>query len=607
MSAVLSSPEIDQLLGEKHLRSSLEDHVQQISKASLKPSYHLSAPNGWMNDPCGLGYDPATGLYHAFFQWNPFGNDWGNMSWGHATSTDLVSWDISPTPALTPSTKYDKCGVFTGCLQATSIHGEPGAMTVLYTSVSHLPIHHTLPYTTGCESLSLAVSTNGGKTWERQDCNPILSGPPEKLPVTGWRDPYLTPWAREHTNDSDSRSHLYGFISGGVKGQYPAVFVYTVQPDDLRQWKYIGSLVNVGLNFHPSRWSGDFGVNWEVANLMTLTNDSGNSRDFVVIGVEGCLRPEITSRNAGEARHKRDPRGLMWMSIKSLANANASDALTTYGFAGFFDHGCLYAANSFWDPETSQRVVYGWVTEDDLPDSLRHRQGWSGVMSLPRVTTLRTIHNVTKARCSPLESITSIELVKSLGSGFTLHTLGISPDSRLSRLRQKAKNGHLEKSPLTARVASAPATYLPLRTNRWELQTEFFVDQSCKRVGIEIAHSADLEHCTTLAWDSYSETFTIDRPPIGQEINHGQESAPHTLFTYLDNQQEFEEALKVHAFFDHNVLEVFVNDRTVITTRIYYPSDQCFGVRFFAEPDDQSSKPSAVLLRADIWDGLGMN
>lgn len=490
MSAVLSSPEIDRLLRERHLQSSLENHAQQKTKVSLKPSYHLSAPNGWMNDPCGLGYDPATGLYHAFFQWNPFGNDWGNMSWGHATSTDLVSWDTFPTPALSPSAEYDKCGIFTGCFQASNIHGEPGALTVLYTSVSSLPIHHTLPYTTGCESLSLAVSINGGKTWERQDCNPILPGPPEDLLVTGWRDPFLTTWERGHANDSDSESNLYGFISGGVKGQYPSVFVYNVQPGDLRQWKFIGSLVDVGLNFRPSRWSGDFGVNWEVANLMTLTNDSGDSRDFVVMGVEGCLRPDLTSQNAGEARHNRDPRGLMWMSVKSLANANDSDALTAYNFAGFFDHGCLYAANSFWDPETSQRIVYGWVTEDDLPDGLRHRQGWSGVTSLPRVATLMTIHNVTRARCSPLHSITSIDTVKSSKAGLTIHTLGISPDSRLSRLRQMATNGHLAKSSLTARVASAPATCLSLSTNRWELQAEFSVGRSCKRVSIEVAHSA---------------------------------------------------------------------------------------------------------------------
>ncbi|KAJ5936488.1 CAZyme family GH32 [Penicillium verhagenii] len=212
-----------------------------------------------------------------------------------------------------------------------------------------------------------------------------------------------------------------------------------------------------------------------------------------------------------------------------------------------------------------------------------------------------TLHDVVKARHSPLESITSIETVKSEGSAFTIHTLGISPDSRLSRLRNRATQSHLAESSLSNFAASDLANY-------GELQAAFSVGRSCRRVGVEIAHSADFKDCTVLAWDSYSETFTIDRPRVDPEINHGQESAPHTLFSYLNNGEEAEESLKIHAFFDQNVLEVFVNGRTVITTRIYHPSDRCFGVRFFAgSTDDRDGESSAVLLQADVWDGLGMN
>jgi beta-fructofuranosidase len=121
----------------------------------------------------------------------------------------------------------------------------------------------------------------------------------------------------------------------------------------------------------------------------------------------------------------------------------------------------------------------------------------------------------------------------------------------------------------------------------------------------------DFDHRTTLAWHPDAEEFTIHRPPTEDpKINHGFESAPHTLFTSRIQQgQDTEEHLTVRAFFDRSVLEVFVNDRTVISTRVYHPAGKCFGIRFFADPsggyyhDSQTTK----LLRASVWDGLGIH
>ncbi|KAI2694860.1 CAZyme family GH32 [Penicillium roqueforti] len=568
------------------------------------------APAGWMNDPNGLGYDPKTGLYHICFQWNPHGNDWGNISWGHAISPDLVSWAISTDPILTPATKYDRLGVFTGCLQATDAFGQPGALTAIYTSVSHLPIRYTLPYTLGSESLSLAVSQDGGKTWERQTCNPFLTGPPPHLNVTGWRDPFITTWA-EGPLSKHTPSTLYGFVSGGISKKTPTVFVYTVQATDLSKWEFIGPLIDVGLNLHPSRWSGDYGLNWEVANLMTLTNDT-TSRDFIIMGAEGCVPFESSNQDAAqEARRRREPRGQFWISVTSNGEKQSTStdgALASYAFSGIFDHGCYYAANSFYDPQTSQRIVYGWITEEDLSNTLRHRQGFSGLLSLPRVVGLMTTRNVKKARISELSSITSIEAVPDApGTGtFTIHTMKINPDSRLARLRQSARESHLADVALSA---SPSQSAMLLGTSKWEIDAEFSVSRSCARVGIRILHTHDGQDCTTLSWDPRSETFEIHRPLIDDtEVNHGYETAPHTLFTCLNERgDEVEETLRVHAFFDSSVLEVFVNDRTVISTRIYHPEANCFGLLFFAESDaGVDGDQPAVLVRASIWDGLGV-
>jgi beta-fructofuranosidase len=274
--------------------------------------------------------------------------------------------------------------------------------------------------------------------------------------------------------------------------------VYTVDPNDLRKWEFLGPLVDVGVNFRPSYWSGDFGANWEVVNMMTLS-DGNVSRDFAIMGAEGCLPSEGAVKDgAREAGSKREPRGQLWMSIRASEkrDSNSTDeALASYAFSGFFDHGCFYAANSFWDTETSQQIVFGWITEEDLSDSLRHRQGFSGLTSLPRVVELMTLRNVTKARNSPLSSITSIEAVPGTSSAdiFTVHTMRISPDSRLSGLRDGAQKSQLVDVPLstTQKVMEA------LQSTRWEIEAEFTVSQSCTRVGIKIPHTSGKTHSST--------------------------------------------------------------------------------------------------------------
>jgi beta-fructofuranosidase len=161
------------------------------------------------------------------------------------------------------------------------------------------------------------------------------------------------------------------------------------------------------------------------------------------------------------------------------------DGLASYAFSGIFDHGCFYAANSFYDPQTAQQIVYGWITEEDLSDSLRYRQGFSGLISLPRAVGLMSLKNVIKARRSPLSAITSIEAIAD-GDTFTVHTMKISPDSRVENLRKNAQRSSRARETLSSSSSKGGA---PM-TCRWEIDAEFSVGTSCSRVGIRVPHTA---------------------------------------------------------------------------------------------------------------------
>jgi hypothetical protein len=121
-------------------------------------------------------------------------------------------------------------------------------------------------------------------------------------------------------------------------------------------------------------------------------------------------------------------------------------------------------------------------------------------------------------------------------------------------------------------------------------------------------YSIDFTQTTTLTFSPNDETFTIERPSFASPspaylINTTPERAPHTLFTTVGtSNKHLEESLQIQVWRDNSVLEVFVNGRTAISTRIY-AAENTIGIRFFA--DDVSAYGRSRLIYGTLWDSIG--
>lgn len=532
------------------------------------------------------------------------------MSWGHATSMDMLTWvSASVSPALIPGATYDCEGVFTGCWLPPSKASDK-TLRVAYSSVKHLPFHwSTPPYPRNAAGLAIASSHDGGLTWEKSPRNPILPGEPAGVAVTGFRDPSVFELQPTVRTPRTPTPNLYGLIAGGVEGSGPNVFVYEIDIENPEDWNYRGTLLSLPPRFQPSNhWSGNYGVNWECVNLVTLRSDS-ETRHFLLLGAEGDVeKPQVKSQPRSTAAPSRTIRPQLWLSGELTPTSSGLQLRPQYG--GYFDHGPYYAANSFHDPVSDRRIVYGWIPEEDISLEAAKAKGWNGSLAIPREMFLLTIRNVEGSMRSDLSDIFPFEIKRESDGSVTILTLGVRPIQEMARLREGCDDVSESENVITLPMSDLITHQVisQAQSANWELEAIISVQPGCKTVGFHVRHTNDLSVRTSITFCIDTETISVDRSASTTDpaVNTCMDAGPFTLLTQRPPGEEASlEKLKIRIFSDGNILEIFANDRFALATMVY--SERCGprtgGISAFTT----GGLGSAVFEAVHVYDGLDVN
>ena len=319
----------------------------------LRPQVHFSPREHWMNDPNGLVF--FEGEYHLFFQYNPFGDTPGNISWGHAVSTDLLHWEQLPVAIPAIPGPQDEL-VFTGSVVVDEHNTSNLCANAKPCLVAIYTAHHdpTSEAPERTEAQSLAVSQDRGRTWIRYANNPVLD-----LHLPEFRDPGVT-W-----NDL---THSWLMV---VSLPRTDQVVFFTSPN-LKEWTRLTTFGPAGtstqLNPHAQ---------WECPNLLQVPATDGKGPGMWALKVG--LNPGALQGGSGE------------QYFLGNFDGHTFTPSTQRGAHGWTDYGkdsyCAISYNHL--PPGTRPTLIGWMDNWQYADKLP-TSPWRGQMTLPRHATILT-------------------------------------------------------------------------------------------------------------------------------------------------------------------------------------------------------------------------
>lgn len=463
-----------------------------------------------------------------------------------ARSKDLVTWEDC-SPAIQNGASYDSHGVFSGSIVSRLIDGKR-TLYLFYTSVSALPIHWSKHYIEGCETQSVAFSTDFGRSWQRYENNPLIRVPPKLSLTTGWRDPFVSPWKSLSKLLGIDPLTDYMMVSSGERGRGPQLHLY--RSSNLLEWKPLSTILDVEFNAKITATTGlNLAMNFECSSFFTL-----NQKDYLIVGLEEDSR---SSRHNGHVN--------MWLGgTLELENGVPKFNISNHGI---LDNGVLYAAHIFYDAE-GRLLQLGWADETAQRDVVTE-QGWAGCLTHPR-ELYQVLKPITaSARC---ESIWDIDEKRGI-----MTTLGVRPASQLRDLKPNKSFTALSK-------------FKEMQGKHFEIEATFKHLSGNEKLSFNVRESSDSVEVTKITFDK--GCVTVDRTySSAQKLGA---SSPNSGALHL----LLGEDLHVQIWVDGSVVEVFANGRCAITSRIYPSLDTSTGASYdFGDFNEEN-------VQFECWEGL---
>ncbi|MBE0536224.1 MAG: glycoside hydrolase family 32 protein [Phycisphaerae bacterium] len=316
----------------------------------LRPQFHFSSKRGWLNDVNGMIY--YDGLYHMYYQHNPVSIEWGNMTWGHATSRDMVHWTEQPK-VLFPHNEIGTC--FSGAAFIdfmNQLGKKSGDQDVIVAAYLRTEI-----------GLSLAYSNDCGQTFKDYEHNPVLNHPGERIdtprpffyrPTGRWVSPTYD-W---FINDKGQKRRCVGFYSSA----------------NLKDWKFESRVEQNG-------WGDEL---CGCVDFFQLPIDGNEANvKWVMIFIDG-------SYIVG------DFDGSVFYTLEGKP-AHTEDRETSLVIRGNY-----YATMTFENHPQGRRVQLTWM-RGDIPGMPFNHQ-----ITLPSELTLHSTPDGPRLRMNPIKSLESL-------------------------------------------------------------------------------------------------------------------------------------------------------------------------------------------------------